>query len=217
LQSLEQIASECLDMNGGHGPQDEGFATQDVDASRPIALQPDTSAEDLSINGETVKPDGSVDSGISITAGDKSTPASSPQDVFKDEQNVTSTHNFVDEHQTHPPMLSPEVSKTMPVASPAIINALPLYKPPPPPSLSPELSKRQPHAPLNTDLFDLSPSRKRKQDPTDKPASEHPLSGSSAFAESPAVTQSADASDEKSLELARLLQQDDLGLRKRGN
>lgn len=216
LQSLEQIASEVLDMNGNH---DEGFSAQDQEPSHFDSLNHGASAGVLTIAGDAPKPDGSVDSAISLGAADsvgKGSPDASSNPPLQPEMDPTSTE------QGEGATESIEIARPPTATSSHGINSLPLYKPPPPPSLSPELSKRQPlqHNGISGQV-DSSP-KKRKRDAQlevshDMSAKKH-NTGLSDRRESGSLSEKPKLeliADKESLELAKALQQDDLGLRKR--
>jgi F-box/leucine-rich repeat protein 10/11 len=215
MPSLEQIASEVLDMNGGHGHPDEGFSAQEPEDHQLQVLKHDPELVGDDLKSEIHKPDGSVDSAISLAASDsldKSPPASSPDTSVNAEQLSGPIQRSVE--------LNNAISAA-PTAEPAA--SIPLYRPPPPPSASPELSKRQPLLPITGSKPAALPAsttpNKRKRDAQ----SEHSGSPTSVHKKVHIRQPSgeADASalmseeDKESMELAKALQQDDLGLRKR--
>jgi hypothetical protein len=228
MPSLEQIASEVLDMNGGHGHPDEGFSAQEPEDHQLHVLKQDTENGVADLKSELHKTDGSVDSAISLAASDsldKSPSSSSPDNSIAAEQLSGPIQRSVELNNA---IASASESAAEPTAS------IPLYRPPPPPSASPELSKRQPLLPITgskpaTAAATTPNKRKRDAEHTDSPSSHKKLhirqssrasqnngedlqlpNGTST--EVPALLSPEEV---ESMELAKALQQDDLGLRKR--
>jgi F-box/leucine-rich repeat protein 10/11 len=233
MPSLEQIASEVLDMNGGHGHPDEGFAAQETEDHQLHALKHDTENITADLKSELHKPDGSVDSAISLAASDsldKTPPVSSPDTSINAEQLSGPIQRSVE--------LNNAISASESAAPAAEHTAsIPLYRPPPPPSASPELSKRQPLLPItgskpaSAALPASTTPNKRKRDSLSEhfgsPSAHKKLhirqtsqvshNGEDLQPSGLSTDALAPLSEEEmeSMELAKALQQDDLGLRKR--
>jgi len=231
FQSLEQIANEVLDMNGRH-------YEEPLDGT----MKPDQSNEHVNIfeahnaapmtNG-VPKPDGSVDSAVSFPNHDfLEQHVSAPViDSALTEQQVNGTTDskagatiedpdMMFFHGLPPvqaliengatsngdPAPPPETTVSAPKAD---ISTLPLYQPPAPPSQSPETVKRQPL------LVNGASVHKRRRDST--PVASRPpsakkarLDGEERAGKDLAVRESDDE------RMARLIQQEELGLRQRG-
>lgn len=143
---------------------------------------------------DVTKPDESVDSAISLPGSDdgrQQGEAQATQDV--------SAQPSVE--------VAPLAAQTSPSLQKSNANELPLYKPPAPLSQSPELIKRQPQL-SNGDIPDATASTKRKRDS---------ISSASGMKKARLNSVEPTGEDTQSLELAKTLQQGDLGLRQRSN
>lgn len=208
MPSLEQIASEVLDMNGAE-PQDPSQTA--LERNLHLFQNADTASM---TNGNSPKPDESVDSAISLPAAEA--PA---------QNGLTNGHHTAPDSEEMPaqPSIEPSEPKATSVQAPDArpqssasrsgVEGLPLYQPPAPVSQSPEVSKRQP-APING-ISHASPETngvKRKRDSTS--ATPGLKKAKTALQGGPEQAIAEDG-DKESLELARMLQQEDRGLRRR--
>ncbi|TKA83684.1 hypothetical protein B0A55_00311 [Friedmanniomyces simplex] len=234
--SLEQIASEVLDMNGQ--ADDGDFIDRQLNALSYERLHGQQSSSPhrrngavSRTNGVTAKATDSVDSGVSfihfepngathdlersvddrlreaLTANDPVTYHGLPT------VQTTETNGFAN-GIAHSVTARPESANGFTASSTtkSDATALPLYQPPAPLSQSPEQTKRQP---LMNGITEPS-SQKRKRTSLSSPAAsakkarvDHDVSADRASRElSPPETE-----DER---MARLLQQEELGLRRRG-
>jgi hypothetical protein len=229
-------------MNGGHGHPDEGFSAQENEVHQADILNQGTENSVADSKGDVHKTDGSVDSAISLAASDsldKTPPASSPSTSSNAEQLSGPMKRSVELNNAISSTSDSVATDAQPAAS------IPLYRPPPPPSASPELSKRQPLLPINGSkaahmaLPASTTPNKRKRDShsehSGSPTSVHKKPHLSIAQRRPSQVGHdgedskpnglvADVAEEvsqlfeedtESLELAKALQQDDLGLRKR--
>ncbi|CAK3904819.1 domain-containing histone demethylation 1 [Lecanosticta acicola] len=199
LPSLEQIANEVLDMNGRSHEDYHTFSAQEQRDPPPVS------------NGftEATRPDESVDSAISIPGSDdgkhqaaKDDDTMAPIQSLPDapvQASVESSHPIKTDAPTSEAQTSPSLQKSS-------VNDLPLYKPPAPLSLSPEVSKRQPHLTIGIGAEPSAPVKRRRDSTSSTPGSKKPRMGS--------VEPNCEQDVQR---LAKSLQQDDLGLRKRGN
>lgn len=243
LPSLEQIANDVLDFNddnheSGHVQQGHEPALQNGNA---YEAHPNTSSS-MPDPGPP-RPDESVDSAVSLPASDdgkqenqglngsatevgadtqsakppRSTEMNGPQsEVEVENKSASGDATAVQQSVEAPQSASPMVQKSA-------IDSLPLYRPPAPPSQSPEQSKRQPQLtngaapPANDASNGTPPTNKRKRDSVSRtPGSKITKKARvMASADPPATAKLVDGEDRESLELARALQQDDLGLRRR--
>lgn len=175
----------------------------------------------LMTNGDPPKPDGSVDSAVSLPPAEASEQNGVPN-------GLSNGHSAPDakEAPTAPqPSIEPSDAKPPPEARPQSsasksgAEGLPLYQPPAPVSQSPEVSKKQPslvngHA--SPPAAVETNGTKRKRDSTSvTPGSKKfkmDLAAAGAVGAEQAV---GEAEDRESLELARSLQQQERGLRRR--
>ncbi|KAK4498311.1 hypothetical protein PRZ48_010969 [Zasmidium cellare] len=224
LPSLEQIANEVLDMNGRsyEDYQDPNFTTQDQQDSHTNGFVDfDQSGSASMSNGQTVndsnRPDESVDSAISLPGsdvaeqGEKQPQESRAVDPSIHDQSDADTITVarpasqkgphVNGNSTAHTSIEDAVSalQTSPAGQKGKVNELPLYRPPAPLSQSPEQTKRQP-------ILANGESTKRKRDSMSETAE-------ASEAKRPKV--SGDLLEGSDAELARALQQDDMGLRHR--
>ena len=207
--SLEQIASEVLDMNGMNGRADEDWIDRQLNAlpyERTNGQRPESRRGPIPVmtNGAS-KSDGSVDSAVSLPYAN-----GSPQDSHRSvddrlREALAGDSGMVGVHpsiEIRPPTAPNGAHATGDgtAASPEATYTLPLYQPPAPLSQSPELVKRQPR------VHD-SPKRK-SEEPGDAATKKAKLAQQALVrALSPHETD-----DER---LARLLQQEERGLRQR--
>lgn len=213
IPSLEQIANECLvDMSGPDPPEGGQTALE-----RNLHLFQNADTAHLS-NGEDVspKPVESVDSGISIPATDIA-----KQDV------LTRGHTIPVDQAPQPPIEASDPAapttaqhdeRPQSSASKSGAHGLPLYQPPAPVSQSPEVSKRQPvltngisHGSPSTTAETNGIKRKRDSSVSATSASKKTKMSFAGGAEQAIV----EDGDKESVELARMLQQEDRGLRRR--
>jgi F-box/leucine-rich repeat protein 10/11 len=131
-ESLEQIASQVLDMNG-HSNEDPHHDPHAQEAPH----MPNGGDEKFDASNA----DGSVDSGISLPGSDSD--RKEDQGINESAHEPPATENGLSE--THPSL---ETSSHPAVQSKdPSVTSLPLYRPPAPLSQSPELSRRQPVLP----------------------------------------------------------------------
>lgn len=218
IPSLEQIANEVLVDMSGPEPQETGQTSLE----RNIHLfQNASTAPMVNGHGHPPKPDESVDSAISLPPADAPT-----------EMSLPNGHDNAAEETTAQPSVEPTEAKAADAAQPderpqssaskSGAHGLPLYQPPAPVSQSPEISKRQPALP-NGVAHSASPPAieangiKRKRDSSSAvstTASAKKAKMSFAGGAEQAIVEDGEA-DKESLELARMLQQEDRGLRRR--
>ena len=210
MPSLEDLAKEVLDMNGSE-PQDQGQTA--LERNLHLFQNADTSPM---ANGDPPKPDESVDSAISLPVHEGPT-----------QNGLPNGHHIAADNEETPaqPSIEPSDPKAAAAQAPDArpqssasksgAEGLPLYQPPAPVSQSPEVSKRQPV--LTNGVHHASPTAetygiKRKRDST----SATPSSKKAKVALQGGPEQAiAEDGDKESLELARMLQQEDRGLRRR--
>lgn len=202
LPSLEQIANEVLDMNEDyqHNPQENIHVYNPSD----IGMHPH------GLSKAPPQTDESVDSAISL-------PASEPSESKTEQAETDGQHREESMPQPSVETIEQQTAATAPepIVRKSSVSELPLYRPPAPLSASPELSRRQPHLPNGT-ARSLE-SSKRKRDSTSGRASSTSdkkpnLNGNSAESKQQPVIEEE---DRDSVELARALQADDNGLRRR--
>ena len=131
-------------------------------------------------------------------------------DVTKPDESVDSAISIPgsDDGSAQPSVEAASLAaQTSPSLQKSNANELPLYKPPAPLSQSPELTKRQPQL-SNGDVSDAAASTKRKRDS---------MSSASGTKKPRLNSVEPTGVDTESLELAKTLQQGDLGLRQRTN
>ncbi|WPH00552.1 Putative zn(2)-C6 fungal-type DNA-binding domain, Zinc finger, PHD-type, JmjC [Acrodontium crateriforme] len=204
--SLEQIANEVLDMDGKHHDDPPEKSANGL----PPQVSAAHAADDL-VQSIIDKTDGSVDSAVSLLT------AESAEAIAKASANGTNKATSsleVKQPEAHvDPALhtGSSASENQAASNKTEVNNLPLYRPPAPLSVSPELSKRRP----SMNGFGSTTPHKRKRDSVS--GSNAPLSAKktriNGVGESPHKAPQ-ETEDER---LARLLQQDDLGLRRRGS
>lgn len=218
LQSLEQIASEVLDMDGDDAPDRTETALVNAMQAFNNSGLPVTNG-----NGHPPKPDESVDSAVAL-------PRMDPEFVEQNgvtngavkENGIEAKHDLPTSSEfptTEPsaqtngirPTSQPD-ARPQSSASKSGFDSLPLYQPPAPVSVSPEVSKRQPALTNGNIPHAESNGQKRKRDslsamPSSKRAKIDMVGG---------AEQAVVEDDElQSLELARMLAQEDRGLRRR--
>lgn len=227
-------------MNGHY--QDPTFATQDQQEPQTNGFQTGTATTS---NGLAVtdpsRADESVDSAVSLPGSDvaeqneKQTQQTGAVDPSSNEQPVHEPAQSSDldtiavaraasqqvpqqdgdlvgqnSIEVGEPAESNPVSQTSPVGHKSNVNSLPLYRPPAPLSQSPELSKRQPLLPNGVSAEPKSPeNNKRKWESISEgsKASKRPKTAE--------TEEQSGAAEQKDLEFAKFLQQNDLGLRQR--
>lgn len=213
-QSLEQIASQVLDMNGGHH---EEFLDPAINGTAPHEHVHVYEANDTAPmpNGLT-KPDESVDSAVSLSNGVTNGTNGSEQNGLTNGHHPHGAESNADEavfyHGLSEVQRFVEASRqengehALPTTeAPAAqltpktdVSSLPLYKPPAPLSLSPEATRRAADAKRKRDSFSMTPgTKKAKLDGVEREDREASVQ---------------ETEDER---LARLLQQEDIGLRRR--
>lgn len=227
LPSLEQIASDVLNFEDG--PEQDYQAQQHHDAEPHVHVY---NPSDLGAmpNGlptsDSAKPDESADSAISLPGSELS-----DHDAKQADPSEPSLEQIAPEADAKPiavhhgsPIAQPSsqanatISTSIEQASPAArknsVGAVPLYQPPAPPSQSPEQVKRMPH--LVNGGMNSSPksamSNKRKRNSTS-----HTPGPKRVKAGSDEPVGERTAAELSSLELAKVLQQEDIGLRQRVN
>lgn len=215
IPSLEQIANEVLVDMSGPEPHDGQTALE-----RNLHLFQNADTAPMA-NGYPPKPDESVDSAISLPTTEVPKPNGMPNGLANVHYDETAAEGSAPQ-----PSIEPAEPKSAPPppqhdarpqssTSKSGVEALPLYQPPAPVSLSPEVTKRQPA--LTNGAAHASPPAetngiKRKRDSTSatpgaKKAKLNLVGG--------AENAIAEDGDKESLELARMLQQEDRGLRRR--
>lgn len=224
--SLEQIANEVLDMNGrGH----EDYIDAQLNAlPNTLPYQPPYNPAHANVHvyeaqdaapGPNVssKPDESVDSAISLPNTESHTRDRSVderlRDAFAADSDAGVYHGL--------PAVQPSVEANgatqpvsvgpKPTASPRNNDAsgLPLYRPPAPVSQSPEQTKRQPIALVNG-AADIQ-KRKRESMSATPSAKKVKLDVEGRASREPSVQETDDE------RIARLMQQEELGLRRRSS
>lgn len=218
IPSLEQIANEVLVDMSGPEPQDHGQTA--LERNLHLFQNADTAPM---VNGDASKPDESVDSAISIPA----TEASIPNGVTNGVTNGHAT-GAVNGEVAAQPSIEPAEAKIPTTQQPdgrpqssasrSGAESLPLYQPPAPVSQSPEVTKGQPVLTNGHGSPPVATAEtngvKRKRDstsatPSAKKAKLHLQGGpEQVIAEEGEV-------DRESLDLARMLAQEERGLRRR--
>ena len=206
FQSLEQIANEVLDMNGRQYDDsifdmtgDSYHHNQGYNASAPHAAADDSSQHE-----------DSVDSGVAIPKLDLLNDATGPETKeFFEEANEVSlqalpTSHAPAKHDDNDVKASVEPS----VDKGDELSSIPLYKPPPPVSLSPELTKRVPHA--RTPSHDATSQKRKREGLSATPGSS--TKRVRVDEEAGVRVAETETDDER---VARMLQQEELGLRRR--
>lgn len=223
--SLEQIANEVLDMNGrGH----EDFIDAQLNAlhhqpHNPHEMVHVYEAHDTApLPDGLSKPDESVDSAISLPGTEALNQQERPvDDRLRDAMaaDAAASHHGTDRvqqavgnsHTTNgiPMSRSLETQQKPPSDWKPDVSSLPLYRPPAPLSQSPEQSKRQPAALING-VMDGTHKRKRDSIPA-TPGSKKARGGDyeDRMSREPSVRETEDE------RIAKLLQQEELGLRRR--
>lgn len=197
LPSLEQIANEVLvDMNGNEY-HDQG--AQQVFDTAPMS------------NGH-VKPDESVDSAVSLPASESKSPPEEAAAVHHELPQPSIETRVA--QALGGSTATPVATSTSPVAK-SVVDGLPLYQPPAPLSHSPETSRRQSAMPNGVHYSKAtSPVEgKRKRDSTSVTPARAMKKVRMDGADEHSVMPPGE--DMESIELARSLQQQDLGLRRR--
>ena len=220
LPSLEQIANEVLvDLNGDE-TREQDLKTQLLEFNRMANGVPSGEMT----NGE-VKPDESVDSAVSLPpsealeqsgAGSKDTPGEAQQ------SNGDALPNGVPVERepapAHPSIEAESANDDNNIVAKSATNKvaeLPLYQPPAPLSTSPEITKQQP---VLTNGVSGSPSPTESGSLKRKRGSMSATPGSAKKARVDGEGESAvllSPEEKQSLELAKMLQAEDLGLRRR--
>ncbi|SMR56327.1 unnamed protein product [Zymoseptoria tritici ST99CH_3D1] len=209
-ESLEQIASQVLDMNGDQNGAEESAGIEQLSNGQ----------SGLDEKFDATNPDGSVDSGISLPGsdsghkddasthetaedrqssnGDHAATVDTGAETSSSQLNGTGAHLSVERADSDPSFDSQDTS----------LPTLPLYHPPAPVSQSPELSRRQPILPNGSPNGE---STKRKR------GSMSQTSGAGkGIQRIRTESLNAETEDEmKDRELALALQQEGLGLRRR--
>jgi F-box and leucine-rich repeat protein 10/11 len=219
LPSLEQIANEVLvDLNGDDG-REQDLKAQLLEFNRMANGVPH-GVPTGEINGE-VKPDDSVDSAVSLPPSEAlEHSGTTANDSPGDEQQVINDP-LSNGGPAHPSIEATEsandgsiiVAKTPPTKVPE----LPLYQPPAPLSTSPEVTKQQPILTNGVggspESIEGSPSLKRKRgslSATPGSVKKARIDGEVGEVANPPAEE-----EKQSLELAKMLQAEELGLRRR--
>ena len=244
IPSLEQIANEVLvDMNGNEY-QEPGSNAEQLDSKEHVRLLNGADTAPMP-NGETKPNESSADSAVSLPNSEvleqngaeaMDHPA---QHISDARTNNESSHAAVAEHHELPPAhqsieadtiqanhepTSPlTAASTSPTAAKGSVSNLPLFQPPAPLSQSPETAKRQPLMPNGVSHGNSSSPveatpLKRKRDSTSvtpgaKSAKKARVDGGDHHLDGVQMGQPTE--DRQSIELAKMLQQEDLGLRRR--
>ncbi|KAI7166533.1 hypothetical protein KC324_g12030 [Hortaea werneckii] len=199
--SLEQIANEVLDMNGR---VHEDYIDAQLNALPFQRLANGAAA----IPNYHSKPDGSVDSAVSLPNSDsfensKITGDRTVDDRLRDAlagQTSAEIGNGL-------PAVAPSVETNGASQHSPIVEGLPLYRPPAPLSQSPEQSRRQP-ATAKIDLGENASQKRNSQAPSASPNAKRAVPANGDVHE-PSVQETEDE------RLAREMHSDDLGLRRR--
>ena len=236
LPSLEQIANEVLvDMNGNEN-QDPA-----LNAQQAILLEHFNRSDghdDSLMRNEHSKPDDSVDSAVSLPTTEASEENASgptlPKDLQPPDPNVDGdppSGAALMHHELPPAHPSIETdggraqreptsplaeTNTTPARPKSGASKLRLYQPPAPLSQSPETAKQQPMVPNGVNHGNSSSPvetrlHKRKRDSS----SATPGARAKAFKVDNGESSAHTNVDEQTLELAKMLQQEELGLRRR--
>jgi len=218
LPSLEQIANDVLDMDGrGDEGAEAGLAAIQAfnrqQQQEFVHAYPQQSMDQRESN-EASQPDGSVDSGVSMSAPETDLKETSLTDGHVDastsddlpsaqlEDDIVLHHGL-----SMVPVSTQEFIDAVTVTSPAAdrrssIVQIPLYQPP---VSSPEMARAQPNGIASVSL--ASPNKRKRE-------SISFASPNKLRRQSRDVSQALVEEDEDT-RLARLLQQDELGLRRR--
>ncbi len=235
IPTLEQIASEVLEMDP-HDPSDQrpnGHLPDGFDQIRAFNATDEEMAMADGLRSTNVHTNGSVDSAVSLS-GEKSqksddVPAAAPDgDAAMDEKSgvaalpnddhcpngVANAHQSI-ENGTEPPQQARPTTASSDTSNK--VNDLPLWQPPAPLSTSPVSVKKQMHLANGVNAENNVPSAgsisaKRKRD-------SHSVTPSAKKAKVYGPLQADELGsgqeDRQSVELAKMLQQEDLGLRRR--
>jgi F-box/leucine-rich repeat protein 10/11 len=220
-ESLEQIASQVLDMNGNSN-EDYHHSEQTADHIQVQQMTNGQSKHDGQIEVEKV--DGSVDSGVSLPGSEgeqkddvvvEQPDLNADQSTFKIENElhaqpngVTEAHSTSGTTEKHVDFDSDPTTHTRNPSMPS----LPLYRPPAPLSQSPELARRLPVSSngVANDEVEINGKRKREDE------AEIPGDVNVDAKEVKNESNEGETEDErKDRELAVALQQEGLGLRRR--
>ena len=236
LPSLEQIANEVLvDMNGNEVPDQ---SLHDQQSHLLEQVQAFNAAHTASTENEQSKPDESVDSAVSLPTTEMlEQNAAEPallHDVKQNDAKVNGSFSTVQVEQNKMPaahssieaggMAADETSnpppartETSPARPKSSANDLPLWQPPAPLSHSPEIVKRQPaltngagHGKSSSPTESTPHKRKRDSSSVTPGAKMKKMKVEVADG-----TNEPFVPDKQSMELAKMLQQEDLGLRRR--
>ncbi|KAK5168824.1 JmjC domain-containing histone demethylation protein 1 [Saxophila tyrrhenica] len=234
MPSLEQIANEVLvDMNGNEQPEhapsgllpdgfDQIHAFNQSNAASMLNGLPHAEPEP--------KPDGSVDSAVSLPANEASQNSTGSASLANGEAaqleqgtveglpngdvkpNMPPQPSIETEQETvpHQPPSPALARATSPIDAKPNINTLPLYQPPAPPAKSPEVAKKQPngvqHGGVSMSPPTETPGKRKRDDASVTPS----VKGAKKAKVGEVVE-----GDDGSAELVRMLQQEDRGLRRR--
>lgn len=243
IPSLEQIANEVLvDMNGNE-PQDQGFKFHHSTVKEGFH-QVDGADMASMPNGPT-KTDTSADSAVALPSleaieqhnaalrrlngaepfdtranGSSVDGVAIPNDLPHAQPSIEARSAQVNGEPSSPLTLQ----RTSPAVTKVDVSSIPLYQPPAPPSTSPDAAKRRPPTPNGVgSANNISPVEatplKRKRDST----SATPGAKSAKKVKADGVDRrksgessaSGEQQDRQSEELAKMLQQEELGLRRR--
>ena len=222
--SLEHIANEVLvDLKGNQIPPQ----TDRHQRPAPQQLQQAQQALDAStLNSTPSAPPGhgsSADSGVSVPPAPMTLPLPDwrAQSDIKAEQE-SSRGNSERPPTGHRETAAQDAASTSRKSSKTGIDGLPLYRPPAPISKSPENSQRQPVVLTAGNPSRISPPpvitpfKRKRGSVSDSQSAKGKKSRVNGDVPPPGESRSAPASDKESLELAKLLQKEDRGLRQRG-
>lgn len=223
LPSLEQIANDVLDMDGrGDEGTEVGLAAIAAFNAQQqhefVHAYPQQSLEQQEAH-EASQPDGSVDSGVSMSAPETDqkdaaltnghadvSPIVEPESKAPEADEIVVHHELpaapvtTQEDNTVPTVTSPSADRRSSFAQ------IPLYQPPAPPVKSPEMTRAQPNG-TATAASPSSPNKRKRESISF--SSPNKLRRQSRDVSQPLIEEDEDT------RFARLLQQDEMGLRRR--
>ena len=238
LPSLEQIANEVLVDLSGNDNQEQELKTKLLEFNQFVnGVQ---SSDTAPMPNGDAKPDESVDSAVSLPNTEApeekiadSADSSGQQYVHEQAASEALPNGVPPKQETpaaHPSIETDAITVRNPGTpysptekpSPSAITQLPLYQPPAPPSKSPETTKRQATVPngvshgnsTSPEASTFSLKRKRNSTSATPSAKKAKVeSGEMRRSREPSVPLTEE--EKRSLELAKMLQQEELGLRRR--
>lgn len=243
IPSLEQIANEVLvDMNGNE-PQDQGFRFQHPTVNE--GFHPVDGADTASMPNGTTKMSTSVDSAVSLpnagvpgqtNATSHRLSGAEPLDIPANGLSAEDMAVLNHLPHAHPSIETKHArtdgnttsSHTAPSTSPnstkVDVSSLPLYQPPAPPSRSPDALRRQPPTPngigsaKNVSPVEATPLKRKRDSTSTTPGASSAKKVKADGVDRRKSGESSEAGgeqDRQSMELAKILQQQELGLRRR--